>query len=262
MFGQIIDLLLKQDDERRRISFLLVKLLFCATITANIYFRIFGCYDIISISDFKSLADFFIHGTAFVCFALFYLVWTVSYDLTSFLLTYLTLWLAAKLYNFLFLLINNSGKISAEILKDTALQKMTRFYIQFFNIVDIIEIEDNVAKPGRSFYKFYDYLLDVEDEKKEVSSREFTDTIALIIQFIIVYNILGLHFLSASIWLWIVAVTIAFLLSFFSLVAATLAMLVDIKLSRLLKLMDKLEPEYKKVRQTKTYNDCQCKWSK
>lgn len=257
MFGQIIDLLVKQDDERRRISFLLLKLLFCSTITANIYSSIFGTYDIISIMDFKALADFLIHGTAFVCFTLFYLVWTVSYDLTSFLLTYLTMWLAAKFYDFLFIVINNHEKIDAEIMKHKSLQKMARFYVQFFNIVDIIEIENNVAKPGRTFYKFYDYLLDVEDEKKVVSSREFTDTIALIIQFVIVYNILGLHFLSASIWLWIVAVIIAFLLIFFSLVAATLVMLVDIKHSRLLNLMDKLEPDYKqdgKQEQTTTDN--------
>jgi len=245
MFGQIIDLLVKQDDERRRISFLFLKLLFCGTIAAKIYSDIFGAYDVISFTDLKALADFFIHGTAFICFALFYLVWTVSYGLTSFILTYFAMWLAAKLYDLLFLLINNPDKITDEITKNKPLRKLAGFFVQFFNIVDILEIENN-AKPGRSFYKFYDYLLDVEEGRKIVGSKEFTDTIALLVQFVIVYNVLGLHFLSASIWYWVVAITIAFVLTLSSLVALTLAMLIDIKHSRLLNLMEKLEPDYRK----------------
>lgn len=251
MFGQIIDLLVKQDDERRRISFLFLKLLFTGTIAAYLYNDIFGKYYILSITDFKALTDFFIHGKAFICFSLFYLIWSVTYNLTSFVIIYFAMWLSSKLYDLLQLLISNPDKIAVEISRDKKLQKLARFYVQIFNIVDILEIENDTAKPGKSFYKFYDYLLDIESGKKTVSSNEFTDTVALIMQFAIIYNILGLNFLSASAWLWVATILIVTFMTVSSIIATTLSMLVDIKHSRLMNLMEKLEPNYKKAARIK-----------
>jgi hypothetical protein len=257
MFGQIIDLLVKHDDERRRISFLFLKLLFTGTIAAYLYCDIFGTYFIISITNFKALADFLIHGKAFICFALFYIIWSITYGLISFVMIYFAIWLSSKLYHFLQLLINNPDKIKVEISDHKQLQKLARFYVHIFNIVDIIEIEKETVMPGKSFYKFYDYLIDIENGKKSVSSREFTDTIALTLQFVIIYNILGLDFLSSSVWLLLAAILISTYLTFASIAATTLSMLVDIKHGRLMNLMEKIEPNYKKKggnESTENYN--------
>lgn len=247
MFGQIIDLLVKQDDERRRISFLFLKLLFTVTITAKLYNCIYGTYDIISITDFKSLIDFFIHGTAIVSFALFYFVWSISFGLTSFILSFSGIWLSTLIYEILNKVINDPQQLVTEISKNKTLQKLAKIYVWLFNTVDIVEIENNSVKPGTNFYKFYDYLLDIENEKKAVSSKEFSDTITLIMQFIVIYNLLDFHFLSYSWWLAVLTIVILCLLTFGSLVAHVLATMVDIKHSRLLNLMEKLEPNYKKT---------------
>lgn len=241
MFGQIIDLLVKQDEEKRRIIFIFLKLFFCGTITSKIYSDIFGTYDIILITDFKALFDFSIHGNAFICFILFYIVWSVSYELTYIILTYFAIWIAGKLYDLLSILVNNIDETAGEISKHYIFQKLVNFY----NMLDILEVENNVTKPGRNFYKFYDYLLDVENEKIIVSIQEFTDTIAILVQFIFIYNILGLDFLSSSYLLWFSAIFITLSLIVTSLIALTLSVLVDNKHSRLLKLMEKLQPDYK-----------------
>lgn len=243
IFGQIIELLVKQDDERRRISFLFLKILFTVTITAKLYSCIYGTYDNISITDFKSLVDFFIHGTAIVCFALFYFVWFISFRPTSFIFSFIGMWLSTKIYEILNKIINDNDlqQHVTEISKNKTLQKLAKIYVW----IDIIEIENNSVKPGTNFHKLYDYLSDIKNGKKTVNSEEFSDTITLIIQFIVIYNLLDFHFLSYSWWLVILTIIILCLLTVGSLVAHVLATMVDIKHSRLLNLMEKLKPDYK-----------------
>lgn len=246
MFGQIIDLLVKQEDERRKVSFLLIKILFTATITANLYECLFGNYTIISVTDTKAIFDFLIHGTSIVCFSLFYFVWTISYGFTSFLLSTTGIWLSNKLYDVFSQIINNPEQLASSFSKDKFLLKATRFYFRFLNSIDIVEIEDRSIKPGANFYKFYDYLLDIEENKKTVSRIEFSDTISLIIQFSIIYNLLELNFLSTYRWIFIVVIIIITVTIFFSIFGYVFSTLIDLKHTRVLKLMKKIDPDYKK----------------
>lgn len=255
MFGQIIDLLVKQDDERRRIFFLFLKLMFTVTISAKLFFSIYGSYSIISITDFKSIANFLIHGTAIICFALFYFVWSLSYGMVSFLMAILGMSLSNLFYKILNTIITNPQELVTGISNDKSLQKLVRFYFWIFNTVDIVEIENNTVKPGANFYKFYDYLLDIESEEKVISSKEFSDTIALIAQFIVIYNLLGFHFITSHWWFLLATFTIIVFLIFTSVTAFALATLVDLKHGRLLTLMEKLDPKYNKPDEQQTSND-------
>lgn len=246
MFGQIVDLLVKQDDERRRIVFLFLKLMFTLTIGVKLFSSTYGVYDIVSIINFKSLVDFFIQGSPIICFALFYFVWSISFGLFPAILSFTGIWLANILYKIFNKTINDSEQFISEISKNKLLQKLVKISIGLFNTVDIIEIENNTVKPGTQFYKFYDYLLDIEDGKKTVNVREFSDTLSLILQFIVIYYLLDFKTLSLPWLLYLSAVIILCVLVVTSFFTYALATLVDIKHSRLLDLMEKLEPNYKK----------------
>jgi|GEM_PF-4625795 len=66
----------------------------------------------------------------------------------------------------------------------------------------------------------------------------------LCFQFIVLYNLLGLGFLTINIGVLILAIVIMTFLLFFSFMAYVLATMVDIKHGRLLKLMSKIDPDY------------------
>jgi len=245
MFGQIIDLLVKQDEERRRISLLLLKIAFTIALATKVYLCLFGQFSVLSITDFQGIVNYFLTGKAIICFALFYLVWTVSYDFTSTILSFIGLWLTSKAYKFLSLLLKiTPDEFKAEIAKSPRLKKYLGLATSLLNSTDIIEYENNIITPGTNFYKFYDYLLDIEDGKKTVSTGQFSSTIALIIQFIVIYNWFGLDFLSHSNWLLLLAIVILFLLFISNFFAYNFATLIDIKHSRLLNFLEEIEPSY------------------
>ncbi len=196
MFEKILDLLIKQDDERRKASFLFLKILFTGTIVANFYSCLFGNYTIIAITDSKALIDFFLHGTAFVCFSLFYFIWVISYESTSIVLSLIGVWMSNRAYDVINKIINNPDSFFLEVSKKPILLKIIRFSVTIYNSIDIIEIEGQKVTPGTNFYKFHDYLLDVEEGKKTVSRIDFSNTIALMIQFFIIYNLFDFHFIG------------------------------------------------------------------
>jgi hypothetical protein len=245
MFGKIVDLLIKQDDERRRIIFLFLKLIFTVTIATKLYTSFFGTFVIISITDVKAIVDFFINGKAVICFVLFYFVWLISYVLVFNFLSWFSMWLSKKIYVNLCEIMKDEEEFVNQISNDKAILKRGKWYVNLCETVNIIEIKNDILKPGTNYYKFYDYLLDIEDDKISVNSEEYSDMITLIFQFIVIYQLLDLNFLTSSWWLILIVTIILLILMFFMMIAFVLSTLVDIKHSQLLNLMEKLEPSYK-----------------
>lgn len=246
MFGQIIDLLSKKESDRQKIFFITLKIVFSATLSTKIYIDFFGTYTIIPITDFQGITNFFLSGNVIICFALFYFVWALSYGLTSFLLSIIAIWLNSKLY----FLITQLFKITPEEFKNEIdkswfFKAYVKFIASILNSTDIIEYENNTIKPGTHYYKFYDYLLKVENGKKAVESYQFSTTIALLIQFLVFYNCFGLTFLSNSKWFFAISVILIILLFIFSFCGYAIATFVEIKHSRILDYMERLTPEYK-----------------
>ncbi len=244
MFGQLIDILVKRDSDRKEIIYLFLKVLFTGALTAYFYEAIRGPFDIISITNFGDIVNYFIKGDAIITFGLFYITWTVSYEITSIMASILAFWLSSKLYEVIQSLVHNPNQLTFEIERSQSFKKWAKRYVYLFNIIDIIEIENNEVKAGRQFYKFYDYLIDIDEDKKAVDKGDFIDTMVLCLQFVVLYNLLDLDFLTVNIWVLILAILIVTILLFFSFMAYVLATMVDIKHGRLLKLMNKIEPDY------------------
>ena len=184
MFGQIIDLLIKQDDDRRKILQLLLKIVFTATIAAKVYVSFYGNYSIISLSNFQEITLFFLNGMVIKCLAIFTIVWVLSYNIPTFLITIPTLWLSDKIYSGLKFLLNvNKEVVLDEQMKNNTGGKLLRYFIRFYNSTDIIEYENNDVKPGRLYYKFLDYLEDLESGKKRIETNGFSNPIFLLFQF-------------------------------------------------------------------------------
>lgn len=244
MFGQLIDILVKRDSDRKEIIYLFLKILFTSALTAYFYEKLRGPFEIISIANIGDIVNYFIKGEAIITFGIFYLTWTVSYEIVSLLTSVLASWLSSKLYEGIQYLVNNPDFLSLEIEKNTSVRKWFQWYVYVFNVIDIIEIENNEVKAGRQFYKFYDYLIDIDEGRKNVDKGDFIDTLVLCLQFIILYNVLDLNFLTINIWVLILSILIIFVLLCYSFLAYVLAIMVDVKHGRLLKLMNKIEPDY------------------
>ena len=97
MFGQLIDILVKRDSDRKEIIYLLLKVLFTGALTAYFYEKLRGPFEVISIINFSDVVDYFIKGEAIITFGIFYLMWTVSYEIISILTSILAFWLSSKL---------------------------------------------------------------------------------------------------------------------------------------------------------------------
>jgi len=248
MFGQIIDLLVKQDDERRKILFLVLKVIFSATLATKIYSLLVGPFSIISITDFEGVVKFFLNGRAVVSIAIFIFVWTSFYGLISALFSLPTIWLTSKLYFLVSQLLKiTRDEFNSEYQRSKWFRRYVKVMTALLNSTDIIEYEDNVIRPGRSYYKFYDYLVDLKAGKKNIDVDQFLGVIALVIQFIVIYNWLDLKFLSYSNWFFyssIILMTFLILFSFFAYVIATL---VDIKHSRILNFLEQITPQNEKT---------------
>jgi hypothetical protein len=240
MFGQIIDLLVKKESERRSVIYFLLKIFFTSTLTAKLFESIFGAYRLIPLTDFTAIIDFFIHGNIIVCVALFYLVWFFSFRMISFFLSLIVLWPAASLYNVLYRIVNNPQTFFAPVISDKTLTKFAHFYIKLLNIIGIIDTEAKELNPGIQFYKFYDYLGDVEDDKQEVDSSEHADRISLILQFIFIYQLFNFQFLSAHGWLLLFSMLAIFAMLLSSFIAYVLATMIETKHTNLLNLMDQI----------------------
>ena len=244
MFGQIIDLLVKKDDERQKLILWLLKIIFSSVLASKVYYNLIGDYSILSLTDFQGIVRYFFSGRVIICIAIFYLVWTSCYDFSFWVLTIIAVWLSNKIYNYLSLVINiNPETFSAEIEKQPKLKRLVILFIKFLNSFDVLEIESNTINTGTNYYKFYDYLLDLEDGKTIVSTFEYSSKITLTIQFIIIYNWFGMHFLSYHWWLFALAVFIIVLFLILNFLVFTVSNLIDLKHSRLLNFMEKIEPQ-------------------
>lgn len=247
MLGQLVDLLVKQDDERKRLTFFFLKLLFTGTIAAKIYISFYGKFEILSFSDYKSIIHFFLNGRFIICFGIFYFVWLLSYNALLIILSWLTLWMTAKLHEALGLFVRTGRfEIQQELFKGEKSHKGVRLLGFLYNSTDIIEFENYGIKPGKNYFKFYDYLLDIESGKKEVDSGQFQSTMALIMQFILIYNWFHLKFLSINYWFLFFSFLLMILLFTSSYIAYVLGVFVDIKHQRILNFMRHLTPDYKK----------------
>ncbi len=243
MFGQIIDLLVKKDEERLRISLLLLKMAFTITLTTKLYLCLLGPFSIIPITDFQGIINYFLKGEFIICFALFFLIWIVSYDFISIVLFSISLRLTAKAYVFLSTLSQITPiDIKEEIENSPALKK----YLDLLNATDIIEYENNTIIPGSNFYNFYDYLLDVKEGKKTISTGRFSSKIALIIQLVVIYISFEFDHFSYSNWLLFSAMLILLLLFSLNFLAYNIATLIEIKHSRILNILKIIEPSYEK----------------
>lgn len=244
MFGPIIDLLIKKEEERRKIFLLLLKMAFTIALATKLFLYLFGPFSVISISDFQGIVNYFLTGKFIICFALFFLVWTLSYDFISVVLFYIGLWLTSEADKFLSVLQEiTPSEIQEEIEKSPILKK----YLVVLSSIDIVVHENNTINPGSKFYKLYDYLLDIHEGKKKISTEQFSSNIALIIQFIVVYNLFEFDFLSHSNWLLILAIVILIKLFISNFLAYNIETIVDIKHSRILNFLKIIEPSYKRI---------------
>jgi|GEM_PF-6167856 len=185
MFGQLIDILVKRDSDRKEIIYLFLKVLFTGALTAYFYESIRGPFRIISITNFSDIINYFIKGDAIITFGLFYLTWIVSFEVTFISASILASWLSSKLYEMIQALVNNPSQLTFEIERRKSLKKWAQSFLYFFNVIDIIEIENNEVKAGRQFYKFYDYLIDIDKNKKAV------DKATLLIQWYFAFSLLS-----------------------------------------------------------------------
>jgi len=245
MFGQIIDLLIKQDSERKKILYLIIKVLFSIAITSKLYYYIFGTINVVSSFKIESFVELLFNGKAIICFSLFYLVWYISYDFIVSIFSIFSIWLSSKLYDLLCNIISNVPNFKNEIKKDKSFIISNNILVKLLNITDIIEVENNMARPGTQFYKFYNYLVEIENNKKSINLSEFTDQIALIFQFLFIYHLFNFTFISYSWLILSISIISIFGLLISALGTLVLATLVDVKHSRLLTLMDILDPEIK-----------------
>lgn len=251
MFGQILDLLTKHDTEKVRVSFLFLKLIFSSTIAAKIYSDLFGNYYIIPVTDTIAIADFLIHGRFIICFSILMTIWVLSYKLTSFVFVSISMWLSSTVFKFLNKAITTPDKLIKEIKNDEILRKLAGILVSLFNAIDIIEINNKSVVPGNNFYKFYDYLLEIEDGNRSLDSEQFTDSIALSLQFIFIYYQLNLSYLAFSPVTKTLTIIIIISIIIIASIATAISTLVEIRHSGLLSLMEKIDPDYtNKISQT------------
>ena len=245
MFGQIIDFLIKQDEERRKIFILILKVVFTITIAAKIYLYLYGPFSILPINDFQGIVNYFFSGKAIICFVIFYLVWVISFDIISIILSSISLWLIHKICKLLDQILKTEPEVFKELIgNSTSLNKhlkKLRYIIKFLILIDVIEKENNRIKPGTDFNKLYDYLLDIGTGKKTISSTQFSSIISLIIQFIVIYNWFDFDFLSHSVWFFASLIIIIFFLFILNFAVYIFAKLINLKHKKLLKLLDKIK---------------------
>ena len=244
MFDQVIDFLFKKDDVRQWIFFLLLKLLFTLTLSVKIYGALFGSFAILNVMDYKGIIDFFINGRAVICFAIFFFTWLLSYNLIGFVLNLLVLLPVSGFNKFLGLLFENDAKlILRELYGDLSFRKQIEPVLNWFTKFEIIELRNESIRPGDNFYEFFDFLLLLEERKFKITFYQFTSSISLIIQFIIIYN-----WSSSDLHVnWFVTILVSVILLVILILVFTIYLIlyiVDSKHSRIIDVMAQIDPDY------------------
>lgn len=240
MFAQVVDLLVNERTERVRVIVLLLRLLFTLSLTAK-FAGVMGIdLHTTDLLTYQAALIRLLDGTVVLCFGLFYFVWYWSYDVVENILTFPALYVAQRFYDLLDQATRGIHPINRKlwfpILRDGLLW--------FFNMVDIVVIERNTLRPGRQFYKFYDYLRAVDKGKRETDTTQFTLTISLCIQFVVIYSCIDIPLPTIPTVVLIGAYLLVLGLLVSSLMGLVLETLIDTKHGRLLELLRPVDPEY------------------
>lgn len=246
MVTLILDLLTKRESEKIKIIYLFIRVFFTIIISTYLYKKTIGDYDIITISDYKALIEYVLNGQAFISLFFYILVWFISYELLMFLISIIIINITDKFYNIIYKIVSNIEDIEEEMKNNKSLQGLAKLYINIFDLIDVIEIKNEEINPGSTFYKFYDYLLEVEDNKKMMNNNNYKINIVLIIQFVFIYQAFNMDFLSKSILIEITTYCLIFLIFITSIIISALAELINVKHSRLIDIMEKIDPIYDK----------------
>ncbi len=239
MFSQVIDLLVRKRKQQTRILLLALRVLFSIVLTCKLATGL--GYDVgswIWASPEVALKRVF-DGSYVLAFALFLVVWKLSFGLVHYLLTWYGIFVAGKLYRLLERAIRKEPGLVSKVWYEPVLAIIVRL----FNMVDVVVIEQSGVRPGTQFYRFYDYLKAVDKGKRETGEYQASLTISLTIQFLIIYS--GTSIEVVLPWYMKLAV-FAVLLDLFlaNLISFALDMLISLKHGRLLDLLGSVDPEY------------------
>ena len=242
MYNPIIDIITKDKDNRRILIFFLIKVYLTFLISIESYRLIYGQFYIISLTDYHEIIDYFINGTALKSLMIFSLTWAVFYFIPSTFLNLLSLKISTYFYKAIEHFVNKPQELEDEIVSNERFGKYVKKIYLTLNAIDVVEISNNEARVGRNFYKFYDYLIDLEKENDSVDKNELSSYFSMVIQFVFLNFWFNLNLIDYNIWTWITSVIVLFFLVLFLLTAHALLTLVELKHTRILNLMEKIDP--------------------
>jgi hypothetical protein len=243
MFSQVIDLLVRKRKQRTRILLLALRVLFSIVLTCKLATGI--GYDVGSwvwASPEEALKRVF-DGSYVLAFALFFIVWKLSFGLVHSVLTWYGIFVAERLYRLLARAIRREPGLVGKVWYEPVLSVI----IWMFNLVDVVVIEPSGVRPGTQFYRFYDYLKDVDKGKRETDVYQASLTISLTIQFLLIYSAANIEVVLPW-YLKLAAFAILADLFLANLMSFALDMLISLKHGRLLDLLAPIDPNYGRKR--------------
>lgn len=247
MFGQILDILLKKNEDKLRIMFIFLKIILTATIVSKIYTVKYGDFSLIPITEYAKYVDFILKGNAIIIIVLFFLIWVLFYYLPTFLLTPIVFKLTPKIFSVIEKIINvNPKSLKTELDSNDKVPKPVRKIINILNTTDVLEVESTTIKPGKNFYKFYDFIFELNKGTRSIDTEQFNTIIGILFQIVVVYFWFNMNFLSIYFSVKILAIITFVFLFIFSIFGFIFATLIDMKQKRILDFLEKISPNYKK----------------
>lgn len=243
MLSQVIDILVRKRKQRTHILLLALRIFFSMVLSCKLATGL--GYDVESwvwASPEQALERVF-DGSYVLAFALFLIVWRLSFGLVHYVLTWFGIFVAERLYRLLAKAVRKEPSLLGKVWYQPVLEIIT----WIFNLVDVVVIEPSGVRPGAQFYRFYDYLKEVDKGKRETNEYQASLSISLTIQFLIIYNTANIAVVLPW-YLKLAAFAILVDLFLANLISFALDMLISLKHARLLDLLSPIDSDYDRKR--------------
>lgn len=243
MLNSLFDIITKKEDDRNKIIFWILKILFSIVLTGIIINSI----EEVTLSktlNLENIQSFFFKGEVIIVFGIFYLVWIISYTAIDFIISSIGFFISNWIFKIFNTFITSELLIEEDSPVDKKRIKFFRFFKWLFIKIDLIEVESTQIKPGDQFYNLNNVLIEIKENKEPVDKKEFTDTISLVLQFLVIYFSLDLKFIDSSWWLKILSWLIILHLFFQSFMVYILISAIEVKHLKILKIIDDIKSKY------------------
>ncbi|MCW5899519.1 MAG: hypothetical protein KIT10_09645 [Flavobacteriales bacterium] len=236
MFSQVIDLLVRKRQQRTRVLLLALRLLFTLVLTSMLATRLGHDVERWVWADPQLAMARLFDGSYVMAFALYILVWKLSFGLVHYFLTLYGIFLSGSIYRLLARAIQKEPRLVGKAWYEPAMVVIA----WMFNMVDIVVIEPSGVRPGSQFYRFCDYLKAVDSGKRGTSEYQASLVISLTIQFLVIYSLVGIQVLLPW-YLKMAAILVLGSLIMSNLISFALDTLISLKHRRLLELLTRMD---------------------